>query len=117
MPMKYNLDYAMKFDNLRIMLEWRMEIEHDWSLKTGAYGKGLKMHLPQDIWSDFEDTYAGAGIEENWQAMFKTIDLFRRVAIQVGDHLGYEYPHGLDQRVVAYLQKVKNLDRQADKLY
>ena len=45
MAAKYNLDYAMKMIKLRQMLEWRMEIDHDWSVKPGAYGRGLKQYL------------------------------------------------------------------------
>jgi hypothetical protein len=39
-----------------------------------------------------EETYVGASIQENWEAMFKTIDLFQKVAIEVGEHLGFAYP-------------------------
>ncbi len=55
----------------------------------------------------------GTYLEENWEAMFRSIALFREVAVEVADCLGFAYPHDLDRRVVAYLQKVKNLDRQA----
>jgi aminoglycoside 6-adenylyltransferase len=113
---KYNLDQAMKLHNLRQMLEWRIEIDHGWSIKPGAYGRGLKKRLPPEIWSELESTYVGAGIEENWEALFRTIALFRKVAVQVGDHLGYAYPDDLQQRVVRYLKRVRNLDRQAEPL-
>jgi aminoglycoside 6-adenylyltransferase len=116
LPAKYNLDHAMKHACLRQMLEWRIEIDHDWSVKPGAYGKGLKKRLPPGLWAELESTYIGAGLEENWEAMFRTTDLFRQVAIQVADHLGYEYPYDLDRRAVRYLRKVKNLDRQAQAL-
>jgi len=39
------------------------------------------------------------------------------VAIEVGDRLGYSYPHDLDRRTVAYLQKVRNLDRGAESFF
>jgi aminoglycoside 6-adenylyltransferase len=111
---KYNLEYVMKFEKLRQMLEWRMEIDHDWSVKPGVYGRGLKKRLNSEIWSELETTFVGAGTEENWQALFNTIELFRKVAIEVGDHLGFAYPLDLDQRVMQYLRKVKNLDRGAE---
>jgi hypothetical protein len=41
----------MKHIYLRPMLEWRMELDHDWSMRTGALGKGLKKQLPPKIWS------------------------------------------------------------------
>ena len=112
-PMKYNLDFVMKFHLLRQMLEWRMEIDHGWSVKTGAYGKGLKKRLPPEIWSELEATYAGAGTAENWEALYRTIAFFRKVAIQVGDRLGYEYPDELQLRVLNYLGRVENLDQDA----
>jgi len=114
MPAKYNLDHAMKQVNLRTMLEWRLGIDQRWSVNPGDYGKGLKKVLKPEIWAELENTYVGAAIEENWQALFGTITLFRKVAIEVADHLGYSYPHDLDQRVVEYLQKVKSLDRRAE---
>ena len=109
MPAKYSLDSVMKHKYLRQMLEWRMEIDLDWSVKTGVLGKGLKKQLPPEIWAELESTYVGAGIEENWGALFNTIDLFRKVATQVGDDLGYEYPQHLHERVVDYLQRVKRM--------
>jgi aminoglycoside 6-adenylyltransferase len=81
------------------MLEWRIELDHGWSVKTGQLGKGLKKYLPPDLWSQLKSSYAGSGIEENWVALFKTIELYRKVAIEVADYLGYKYPHDLDHRV------------------
>jgi aminoglycoside 6-adenylyltransferase len=110
---KFNLDYAMKLVKLRQMLEWRMEIDHAWSVKPGAYGKGLQRYLAAETWQELESTWAGTGVRENWDALFKTIDLYRRVAIEVGQHLGYDYPHEMDRRAVAYLRTVQNLDQDA----
>jgi len=109
MPAKWCLDYDMKHVYLRRMLEWRMEIDHHWSAKTGSLGKGLKKHLPAAIWTQLESSYAGASIEENWAALLKTIDLFRQVAIEVATHLGYSYPQDLDQGVAQYVQKIRQL--------
>ncbi len=114
MAAKHMLDHSMKQEHLRPMLEWRLEIDHHWSVKPGLYGRWLKKWLSPDLWAELESTYTGAGLEANWEAMFRTIALFRKVAIEVGDRLGYAYPHNLDQRTVAYLQKVKNLDDKAE---
>jgi aminoglycoside 6-adenylyltransferase len=108
---KYNLDFVMKFQLLRQLLEWRIEIDHNWSWKPGAAGRGLKKHLDSRSWSEFAGTYVGEGIDENWDALFKTTALFRRVAKEVGDALGYGYPFDLDERVTSYLQRIRNLER------
>src|SRR5262245_31384538 len=106
MPAKWCLDYDMKHVYLRVMLEWRMELDHGWSAAVGALGKGLKKRLRPEIWSQLEGTFAGAAIADNWDSLFRTIALFRRVAIEVGEQLGYVYPQDLDRRVTAYVQKI-----------
>ena len=84
-----------------------MEVDHGWSRPTGALGKGLKKQLPPEIWSQLERTYVGADIADNWEALFRTMALFRQVAMDVGEGLGYEYPLDLDQRVITYVQKMQ----------
>jgi aminoglycoside 6-adenylyltransferase len=110
MAAKYILDYSMKQEHLRPMLEWHLEIEHQWAARPGPYGRRMKKLLRPDLWADLEKTYTGAGVEENWKALFDTITLMRKTALEVGSRLGFAYPHDLDRRATAYLQKVKNRD-------
>ena len=109
---KHILDHSLKQEYLLRMLEWRIEIDHEWSVKPGPYGRGLKRWLPPDLWADLEDTYTGAALDSNWSALFRTIDLMRRVAIEVGHRLGYTYPDDLERRVRRYLQTVRESDLQ-----
>ena len=104
---KHILDEALKQDNLLVMLGWRIEIDHQWALKLGPYGRGLKRLVPQDLWAALEETYTGAEPSSNWLALFRTIDVMRRVAVEVGEHLGFRYPEELEQRVLSYLRKVR----------
>jgi len=109
MPLKYCLDYVIKQEKLLRMLEWRIELDHNWSVKPGAYGKGLKQYISPEIWSDLESTYVGAGKEENWKALFKTITLFRKIAVEVAGQLDFSYPYSLDERAMQYLNQVRKL--------
>lgn len=109
LPAKWCLDYDMKHVLLRPMLEWRVGVAHNWSVPTGSLGKGLKKQLPREIWLQLENSYAGANTGENWEALFRTITLFRQVAMEVGKSLGYEYPLALDQRVTAFAQKMQRM--------
>jgi aminoglycoside 6-adenylyltransferase len=111
MAAKTLLDYFVKDEHLRPMLEWHMEIKHQWSLKPGLHGRGLQKWLRGDLWAELGDTYTGFGVEENWQALDRTIALMRKVAQEVGAHLGYAYPAELDRRAVGYVKAVKNLPR------
>lgn len=108
---KYILDHSLKHDHLLVVLGWRIETDHQWSLKLGPYGRGLKRWLPEDLWANIEDTYTGAALSSNWSALFKTIDVMHRVAVEVGERLGYRYPEELEQRVLRYLRRVESFPR------
>ena len=111
LPAKWCLDYDMKQIYLRQILEWCMEIDQRWSVPAGFLGKGLKKRLPPDIWDQVEQTYVGARVAENWEALARTMALFRQVAVKVGEHLGYAYPDDLHQRVSAYIEQIKQMER------
>jgi aminoglycoside 6-adenylyltransferase len=108
---KFVLDYDAKLVALRRFLEWRIELDHGWALRPGAYGRGLERHLPADIRSELAATYVGTDIDDNWNALFRTTALFRRVATEVGAALGYAYPLEVDGAVTAQLEGVRRLSR------
>lgn len=110
MPAKWCLDYDMKHIYLRPVLEWRAEIDFDWSFPVGLLGKGLRRHLPPAIWTALEQTYVDAKIDDNWKALSRTIELFRQVSIQVGDYFGYAYPEQLHEGVSAYVEHIRQMD-------
>ena len=107
LPAKWCLDYDMKHVYLRPMLEWLMGLHHNWSLPTGSLGKGLKKKLPPEIWSQLEASYAGADTADNWESLFRTMALFRQVAVEVGKGLGYDYLLDLDERVTAFVKDMQ----------
>src|SRR4030042_467966 len=105
-PLKSMLNF-MRHEKLCRMLEWKVEIDHDWSLKQGQYGKGLQKHLNKEIIKELQKTFEGGGDKAYWEELSHTIELFRKVAGAVGNGLGYAYPEDVDSRVVIYLEKVK----------
>lgn len=113
LPAKWCLDHDMKHTYLRQLLEWRVEMDRGWSVPAGSLGKGLKKRLPADLWAQLEGTYVGAGAEENWDALRGTLALFRQVALEVGAHLGYPYPHDLHERVAAYVESIRQMESPA----
>ena len=112
---KHVLDHYIKQDYLRPMLEWQVEIDRNWSVKPGPYMRGLQRWLRPDRWIELKSTYTGAALEDNWDALDRTVVLFRKAASEVGASLGYTYPRDLDRRALAYLEKVKRLDASAER--
>ncbi len=111
LPAKWCLDFDMKHPFLRQMLEWQVETAHGWSVPVGNLGKGLKKRLPPDIWAQLEQTYVGAELADNWDALFATMTLFRLVGRTVGRHLGYQYPEELHEGVESYIRHIQQLER------
>jgi len=103
------LDKDLKLETMLRMLEWSIEIDHNWSLKPGIYGRGLKQLLPPNIWSKFVSTYVALDFEETWVALDRVIALFRQVAPDVGNALGYAYPQRVDDQVSAYLEAIRKM--------
>jgi aminoglycoside 6-adenylyltransferase len=98
----------MRQEKLGKMLEWKVEAEHNWSLKSGIYGKGLQKYLNPEIMQELEESCAGFKPKDNWEALLKIIKLFSQAAKVVGKRLGYTYPEDMEKRTMVYLQKVKN---------
>jgi len=80
-----------------------MEIEHDWRIRPGVHGRKLNRLLPADIWEQWSRLISV-------RKLFRTIELFRRVARQVGGALVIHVPEtigrwggGLSERGETFL--------------
>jgi aminoglycoside 6-adenylyltransferase len=103
------LDEMMKQESLRPMLEWRMEIEHGWSLKPGPYMRRIQTWLRPELMAALENTYTGLDPAATWDALYNTIALMRTTAREVGNALGYEYPARMEERILAHVRQVQEL--------
>jgi aminoglycoside 6-adenylyltransferase len=114
LPAKYSIEAVIVLGLLRRMLEWHIETEHEWSLRPGALGRGLRNDLDSKTWNELTAIFVGSGIEENWEALFRAMRLFRRTAIDVAERLALDYPNDLDARVTAYIASVPATPRDLD---
>jgi hypothetical protein len=71
--------------------------------------KGLRKTLPAGLWAELEAVYTGSDLKEMRQSMYRAIALFRQVAEEVGDRLGYAYPEDLHRRCLTYLEGAARL--------
>ena len=110
LPAKLSLDHVMKYECLRRALDWRFGIETQWTQASRDCGKGLCQRVSPTLLAELGKTYVGAGIEENWEALFSTIALFRRVMHEVSEKLGFIYPQDQDYRIMIYLNRVRSGD-------
>ncbi|AZN43438.1 aminoglycoside 6-adenylyltransferase [Paenibacillus albus] len=108
---KYMFESVIRFNYLMPVIEWHIGERHDWNVNPGKKGRWFKRYLDDETWTELERTYAGASLEDNWRALFAMTALFGKLASDLAAKLGYDYPHALDRRVTAYLERVQRLER------
>jgi aminoglycoside 6-adenylyltransferase len=117
LPAKWCLDYDMRFVYLVPMMEWLAAGDSDWSIPFGVNGKGLRTYFADELWIEFERTFAGADIAANWDALFTMIAFFGRISRNVADQLGFTYPAALEQRVTAFVRDMQQKQFPGELLY
>jgi aminoglycoside 6-adenylyltransferase len=113
---KYFLDHFVR-DQLMKMIFWYVGMNTQYSRNLGTYGKYLALYLEPELWELLQHTYSDADYEHTWEALITTGNLFRRIALQVAEHFGFDYPNGDDKRVSAHLQHVRSLPKDAKEIY
>lgn len=110
---KFIVESDTRFLSLQKMIEWYIGVKNDWKVNPNKFGRWFKRYLDLETWNELESTFSGVNIEDNWNALFNMVWLFKRLAICVGNNLGFTYPCELIEGIEKYLIKVKNLDKNA----
>jgi aminoglycoside 6-adenylyltransferase len=92
---------------LMMMLTWMVGYRTQFTQSVGKQGKDLPRWLEPELWSLFEQTYADADYDRNWEALLTCCELFRRAAHEVAAQSGFTYPADDDARVSAYLNSIR----------
>jgi aminoglycoside 6-adenylyltransferase len=110
---KYMFENVIRFSYLQKMIEWHIGCQYNWQVGTNKYGRAFKKYLDAETWAKLQKTYTGSGINENWDALFATTELFRQLATTLAGKLNYPYPQKTDDEIMAYLVKIKGLGTDA----
>ncbi len=103
-------DWEMKNLSLLKMLEWHEQVKHNWNHNTYYMGKHIKQWLDAEIYQQLRETFTGSEIKENWNALFITLDLFRKLAINVADRLGFKYSNDTDKNMTNVINEIYESD-------
>lgn len=103
---KYWMDEIMRAELFK-MLTWQIGVETHFSKNVGKFGKYFQNYLDAATWEMLMQTYADADYENTWRALLTLRKLFRQTARAVAAHFGFAYPQRDDERVSAYLERVR----------
>ena len=113
---KWMTDQAVR-EQMMKMMTWYVGMQTSFTKSPGKMGKYLEQLLEPELWAMLLKTYSDAEYDHMWEALETMGALFRRVAIPVADHFGFEYPYGDDERVSAHLRHVRTLPKDVQKIY
>lgn len=102
---------------LEKMLSWKVGIQTDFCVSVGKSAKYLYKWLDADEYKHYLDTYFGGNIEEAWEAVFIMCDLFASVSEYVSKKLGYDYHMEEAKAARGFLEHVRSLPGDAQKIY
>ena len=99
-------DWSAKTFLLR-MIEWNEQGRHNWNYQT--YWMGTKMHewMSNDICEKLHHTFAHFDRKDSWEALVKTIELFRTVAYQLGARMNFTYPKDVDENITGFILQLQ----------
>ena len=113
---KYMMDQFVR-EQLLKMLTCHIGINTRFTRNPGKFGKYFQHYLEPELKNMLQKTYADAGYDNTWEALFMMGNLFRIAAVHVADHFGFSYPHSDDRNVSAHLRHVYELPRNAKEMY
>jgi len=99
------------------MLRWQIGIQTGFQVNPGKDGKYFEHYLPPGQWALLLRTYADADYSRNWDALEAMGALFRQAARFVAEHCGFDYPAGEDDRVSAFLRRIRALPPDAKEIW
>ncbi len=104
---KYMMSCQVQHRILHRMIEWYIGCRNGWSVNSGIQGRYFKRYLEPETWRAYQSTYAGAGINESWEAFFNAVELFTRIARYIAESLGYPYSEETEAHMRKYYRRIR----------
>ena len=92
---------------LHDMIDWYIGTLNNFSVSADKMGKYYKLHLPEQLYQQYCDTYSGGTPQNIWRSLYIMCDLFHLLAINVASFMGFSYSQQDESGIRAYLDRVK----------
>jgi aminoglycoside 6-adenylyltransferase len=92
---------------LRQMIEWHARATRGWDHDTWMRGRFLEEWADPRAVAALADAFAHYDEADVWRALFATMDLFRWVAAETAERLGYPYPAEAELHTAALVRRLR----------
>ncbi len=106
-PAKMSCDGDLK-QRLLEMITWHARARGGADHETWHGGRFLEDWADPRALAALPDTFGTYDQEDLWRALFASLTLFRWLALETAEQLGYSYPVQADQRVTTWLRSLES---------
>ncbi|MCR5595396.1 MAG: aminoglycoside 6-adenylyltransferase [Lachnospiraceae bacterium] len=104
---KYMMDMFMK------MINWKVGVDNDFTVSTGACSKYLKKYLSEEEMTRFMGIFASGEYEDMWNKLFLMYDFFEELAVYVAKKLDFKYDPEEARNVREFMEARRLKSREA----
>lgn len=97
-------DAGIKHEFLLQMIRWHIQAKNNWTYTTHSEGKGMQEWVDPATWQEVSHCFAGFDEEDSSKALANTVKLFRRLAKETAERLGYPYAQHLDDNISSFVR-------------
>ncbi len=114
--LKYFIEGWLR-ESVTMMLGWEIGIRTGWEQSLGSKGKHLESLLTPDVWNEYKRTYADSDYDNLWESLFLFFRIFKRSAQFVAETYGFRFPQETASKVLAFLEHVRTLPVNTERIY
>lgn len=89
------------------MIEWHENALRNWDLRTNPLGKRMTSWVSAETWKALHNVFGRFDSQDSWRALEATTKLFRRVAGETAETLGFTYPQDLDGHISGFIERIR----------
>lgn len=88
------------------LIEWNIGNEHDFKVSAGKSGKFADKFLSKALYNDILKTYSDADLENNWNALFLMLKIFKKEQNLLAEKLQFEWHTDEAENAFKYILKL-----------
>ena len=89
------------------MIEWHARGANA-SLDTWHLGRNMQEWADPRAWNAFQNTYGRFDVDDSWQALLNSLDLFHWLSMEAASRLDFSYPIKIEQNTTQLVQLLYN---------
>ena len=99
------------------MAAWWIGAKYDFTISSGKMGKYFNRLLPETYWEMYKLTYSDHCYNGFWDSIFVTCELFRTLAKDLAEQMGFTYQEADDINMTIYLLHIRQLPADSEGIF